>query len=122
MTKSSPRTEIPDAEDQPQHPAISKISSSAPHGVDFARIGAGSQQGRADGQAAIYPGPRLHFLHLLSRVRYEDWEIEYWDVNQFAFLENGDDLREFDWGGMLRIIWVVWMKEGGMISRTMIKS
>ncbi|KAI7097723.1 hypothetical protein KC352_g38529 [Hortaea werneckii] len=54
------------------------------------------KQGRADGQAAIYPGSRLHFLHLLSRVRYEDYEMEYWDENRFAFLGNGFDLREFD--------------------------
>ncbi|KAI6884170.1 steroid monooxygenase [Hortaea werneckii] len=54
------------------------------------------KQGKADGQAAIYPGSRLHFLHLLSKVRYEDYEMEYWDGNRFAFLGNGFDLREFD--------------------------
>ncbi|KAI6915165.1 steroid monooxygenase [Hortaea werneckii] len=54
------------------------------------------KQGKVDGQAAIYPGSRLHFLHLLSQVRYEDYEMDYWDENRFAFLGNGFDLREFD--------------------------
>jgi hypothetical protein len=72
------------------------------------------KQGKEDGQAAIYPGSeytysgrvkcdgelivvvflrglgRLHFLHLLDRPRYEDYEIEYWDDNMFAFLGNGE--------------------------------
>jgi len=54
------------------------------------------KQGKTDGQAAIYPGSRLHFLHLLERPRYEDFEIRYWDQNRFAFLGNGFDTREFD--------------------------
>ncbi|KAK3676970.1 hypothetical protein LTR78_003175 [Recurvomyces mirabilis] len=54
------------------------------------------KQGKIDGQAAIYPGSRLHFFHLLERVRYEDFEMEYWDENRFAFLGNGFDTREFD--------------------------
>lgn len=54
------------------------------------------KQGKTDGQAAIYPGSRLHFLHLLKRPRYEDFDIEYWDDNVFAFLGNGFDTREFD--------------------------
>ncbi|KAK1819067.1 hypothetical protein LTR12_006513 [Friedmanniomyces endolithicus] len=54
------------------------------------------KQGKQDGQAAIYPGSRLHFLHLLERPRYEDFEMEYWDSNRFAFMGNGFDEREFD--------------------------
>lgn len=54
------------------------------------------KQGKKDGQAAIYPGSRLHFLHLMQKVRYEDYEIEYFDENRFAFLGNGFDTREFD--------------------------
>lgn len=54
------------------------------------------KQGRPDGQAAIWPGSRLHFLHLLDHPRYEDFDIEYWDDNCFAFLGNGFDTREFD--------------------------
>jgi hypothetical protein len=54
------------------------------------------KQGKKDGQPAIYPGSRLSFFHLLERPRYEDFEIEYWDDNRFAFLGNGFDTREFD--------------------------
>ncbi|CAK4032956.1 sterigmatocystin biosynthesis monooxygenase stcW [Lecanosticta acicola] len=54
------------------------------------------KQGKKDGQAGIYPGSRLHFLHLMERPRYEDYEIETWDDNVFAFLGNGFDTREFD--------------------------
>lgn len=35
-------------------------------------------------------------MHLLKRVRYEDYEIEYSDDNMFAFLGNGFDTRESD--------------------------
>jgi hypothetical protein len=48
------------------------------------------KQGKNDGQAAIYPGSRLHFLHLLKAPRWEDFEIGYWDENMFAFLGNGE--------------------------------
>lgn len=44
----------------------------------------------------MWPGSRLHFLKLLQQPRYEDFEIEYWDENMFAFLGNGFELREFD--------------------------
>lgn len=55
------------------------------------------KQGKTDGQAAIWPGSRLHFLHMLERVRVEDFEVEYWDVGaRFAFLGNGFDVREED--------------------------
>lgn len=47
------------------------------------------KQGRTDGQAAIWPGSRLHFLQMMKTVRYEDYEIEYWDENIFAFLGDG---------------------------------
>jgi hypothetical protein len=33
---------------------------------------------------------------LLERPRYEDYEIERWDANRFAFMGNGFDMREFD--------------------------
>ena len=33
---------------------------------------------------------------LCGSPRYEDYEIEYWDGNVFAFLGNGFDTREFD--------------------------
>ncbi|KAG8623647.1 hypothetical protein KVT40_008623 [Elsinoe batatas] len=52
------------------------------------------KQGRKDGQAAIYPGSRVHFFELLKDVRWEDFEIKYDHGNEFAFLGNGFDLRE----------------------------
>ncbi|KAH7064309.1 hypothetical protein BKA63DRAFT_170737 [Paraphoma chrysanthemicola] len=54
------------------------------------------KQGKTDGQAAIWPGSRLHFLKMMEQPRYEDYEIEYWDDNMFAFLGNGFEMREFD--------------------------
>ncbi|KAI9711501.1 MAG: hypothetical protein M1820_002064 [Bogoriella megaspora] len=54
------------------------------------------KQGKTDGQAAIYPGSRLHFIEIMKRPRYEDFEFEYWDDNRFAFMGNGFEMREFD--------------------------
>ncbi|KAF3052045.1 hypothetical protein E8E11_003889 [Didymella keratinophila] len=54
------------------------------------------KQGRTDGQAAIWPGSRLHFLKMLESPRYEDYEICYWNQNMFNFLGNGFDMREED--------------------------
>lgn len=54
------------------------------------------KQGKTDGQAAVYPGSRLHFLELLKSPRYEDYDIEYCDENMFAWLGNGFEVREFD--------------------------
>ena len=54
------------------------------------------KQGKTDGQAAIYPGSRLSFFELLKRPRYEDFDIQYRTQNQFAFLGNGFEIREFD--------------------------
>lgn len=57
------------------------------------RNGAAGGEG---GQAVVYPGSRLHFLHLLEQPRYEDYEIGRWEGNRFGFLGNGFDTREFD--------------------------
>ena len=54
------------------------------------------KQGRTDGQAAIWPGSRLHFLKIMEQPRYEDYEIEYWGDNMFEFFGNGFEVREFD--------------------------
>ena len=46
--------------------------------------------GIIDGTPAIYPGSRLHFLRLLEKPRFEDYEIEYDDPeDMFAFMGNG---------------------------------
>jgi hypothetical protein len=54
------------------------------------------KQGKTDGQAAIWPGSRLHFLKIMEAPRYEDYDIEYLSDNMFAFLGNGFEVREFD--------------------------
>lgn len=55
------------------------------------------KQGKTDGQAAVWPGSRLHFFEVLRQPRYEDFEIKYWDEgNRFAFLGNGFETRESD--------------------------
>jgi hypothetical protein len=54
------------------------------------------KQGQTDGQAAIWPGSRLHFLKMMEAPRFEDYEIEYRGDNMFAFLGNGFELRESD--------------------------
>jgi hypothetical protein len=47
-------------------------------------------------QAAIWPGSRLHFREMMKTPRLEDYDIEYWDSNIFAFMGNGFEVREFD--------------------------
>ncbi|KAF1957951.1 FAD/NAD(P)-binding domain-containing protein [Byssothecium circinans] len=54
------------------------------------------KQGKTDGQTAIWPGSRLHFLEMMQAVRWEDYELEYWSSNIFEFLGNGFEKREFD--------------------------
>ncbi|KAI8938623.1 hypothetical protein NX059_004495 [Plenodomus lindquistii] len=54
------------------------------------------KQGKVDGQAAIWPGSRLHFLKMLESPRYEDFEIAYNGENMFSFLGNGFEVRESD--------------------------
>lgn len=54
------------------------------------------KQGKEDGQLTMWPGSRLHHLELLRTPRWEDFEIEWWDDNRFAFLGNGFEMREFD--------------------------
>ncbi|RYN67830.1 putative sterigmatocystin biosynthesis monooxygenase [Alternaria tenuissima] len=54
------------------------------------------KQGKTDGQVAIWPGSRLHFLKMMESPRYEDFEIEYWNANMWAFMGNGFEVREFD--------------------------
>jgi hypothetical protein len=34
----------------------------------------------------IYPGSALHFMEMLERPRWEDYEIEYWNENRFPFM------------------------------------
>lgn len=55
------------------------------------------KQGRIDGPLPMFPGSRLTYLELLSKPRFEDYNIEYCNsLNMFEFLGNGFDTREFD--------------------------
>lgn len=55
------------------------------------------KQGRVDGPLPMFPGSRLTYLDLLSAPRFEDYHIEYLNkMNQFEFIGNGFDVREFD--------------------------
>ena len=53
------------------------------------------KNGTVDGPVvALHPGSRLHWLHMLDEVRYEDYEITYCSRNRFAYLGNGFSVRE----------------------------
>ena len=53
--------------------------------------------GKIDGKPAIYPGSRLHFLRLIEKVRWEDFEIEYdSQEDPWAYLGNGFHVSERD--------------------------
>ncbi|OAX83506.1 hypothetical protein ACJ72_02121 [Emergomyces africanus] len=54
------------------------------------------KQGRKDGNVVMWPGSRLAFFDLLKEPKYEDYEIEYWSTNRWAFLGNGFTTEEFD--------------------------
>jgi len=53
--------------------------------------------GKKDGKPAIWPGSRLHFLRLLEKPRFEDFDIDY-DVSEdmFSFFGNGFHVCERD--------------------------
>ncbi|KIW94844.1 uncharacterized protein Z519_04822 [Cladophialophora bantiana CBS 173.52] len=53
--------------------------------------------GKIDGKPAIYPGSRLHFLRLLEKPRFEDYDIDYDNQDDmFAFFGNGFHVCERD--------------------------
>ncbi|RVX67654.1 hypothetical protein B0A52_08183 [Exophiala mesophila] len=55
------------------------------------------KQGRIDGPLPMFPGSRLVYMDLLSKPRFEDYQIEYVNSkNMFDFLGNGFATREFD--------------------------
>lgn len=43
-----------------------------------------------------WPGSRVHYLTMLQKPRFEDFDIDYLSANRFNFLGNGFDIREFD--------------------------
>ncbi|KAL6248051.1 hypothetical protein RBB50_005399 [Rhinocladiella similis] len=53
--------------------------------------------GKKDGKPAIYPGSRLHFLRLLEKPRWEDFDIEYdQEEDMWSFMGNGFHVCERD--------------------------
>ncbi|KIW98143.1 uncharacterized protein Z519_01727 [Cladophialophora bantiana CBS 173.52] len=43
-----------------------------------------------------WPGSRVHYLTMLQKPRFEDFDLDYLSDNRFNFLGNGFDIREFD--------------------------
>lgn len=54
------------------------------------------KNGKIDGLLTIFPGSRLVLADLASSPRFEDYRIEYWSMNKFAFLGNGFSTIEYD--------------------------
>jgi hypothetical protein len=57
------------------------------------------KNGREDGPVtALHPGSRIHFFHMLERLRGEDWEYVYEGPkqNKFWYLGNGFSTKELD--------------------------
>ncbi|BCS28059.1 flavin-containing monooxygenase [Aspergillus puulaauensis] len=54
------------------------------------------KNGKADGQLTIFPGSRLVLADLIASPRFEDYNIEYWSRNRFAFLGCGYSTKEYD--------------------------
>lgn len=53
------------------------------------------KNGSEDGPVtALHPGSRIHWFHLLSNIRYENWEWRTTGTNQWEFLGNGFSVRE----------------------------
>lgn len=55
------------------------------------------KQGRVDGPLTMFPGSRLLYFDVLSKPRFEDYDIKYVNsLNRFQFFGNGFSTREFD--------------------------
>ena len=52
--------------------------------------------GDAKRKPVIWPGSRIHYLQMLQKPRFEDYEIEYLSGNAFNYLGDGFHVREFD--------------------------
>jgi hypothetical protein len=53
------------------------------------------KNGTVDGPiTALHPGSRIHWFHMLSDIRFEDWEFGYRSANRFRYLGNGFSTRE----------------------------
>jgi cation diffusion facilitator CzcD-associated flavoprotein CzcO len=54
------------------------------------------KNGKQTRKPVLWPGSRIHYLTMLQKPRYEDYEIEYLTNNPFNFLGDGFDVREYD--------------------------
>ncbi|OAL44229.1 cyclohexanone monooxygenase [Pyrenochaeta sp. DS3sAY3a] len=53
------------------------------------------KNGTIDGPIwALHPGSRIHWFHMLTEPRYEDWEFTYKSTNRFQYLGNGFSTKE----------------------------
>lgn len=53
------------------------------------------KNGKIDGPViAVHAGSRIHWFHMLTDVRYEDWDYTYTSNNRFRYLGNGFSVRE----------------------------
>ena len=57
------------------------------------------KNGKIDGRVtAMYAGSVLHYKEMLDSFRTEDFTVEYWSRNRFAFMGNGMTMREEEGG------------------------
>ncbi|KIX09207.1 uncharacterized protein Z518_00286 [Rhinocladiella mackenziei CBS 650.93] len=54
------------------------------------------KNGDSSRKPLCWPGSRVHYLTVLQKPRFEDFDIDYLSQNRFNFLGNGFDTREFD--------------------------
>ncbi|KAJ5783021.1 cyclohexanone monooxygenase [Penicillium paradoxum] len=53
------------------------------------------KNGKIDGPViAVHPGSRIHWFHMLTDIRFEDWEFTYLNNNRFEYLGNGFSVKE----------------------------
>jgi cation diffusion facilitator CzcD-associated flavoprotein CzcO len=54
------------------------------------------KNGVSKARPLCWPGSRVHYLEILQKPRFEDFDIEYQSGNRWNFLGDGFDVREFD--------------------------
>ena len=50
--------------------------------------------GQKGNKPALWPGSRIHYIQVLKKPRFEDYEIDYLSGNAFNFLGDGFDVHE----------------------------
>jgi cation diffusion facilitator CzcD-associated flavoprotein CzcO len=54
------------------------------------------KNGITQARPLCWPGSRVHYMEMLQKPRFEDFDITYMTENRWNFLGNGFDIREFD--------------------------